>query len=263
VHGDLHSPLGQAGGQRGDPGRRGADLGGEVVGQQQDAQGPPAAGERERIARVYAGYRVDPAKHRAWDAANPGNLAMREEVARAILAEVPGLAGGDGLVLDAGCGSGWWLQRLVAAGVDPARLVGVDLLDERVAAARERVPGARVAAGDIRSLDLPEASCGLVSFLTVLSAMRDEAAMREALGEARRVLAPGGVIAVWEPRVRTRNRHTRHVSLRLLAEAGGAAPRARSITLAPPLARHAGRAYGALARVPLLRSHRLVTLRPR
>jgi SAM-dependent methyltransferase len=218
--------------------------------------------ERERVERVYAAYASDPRKRRAWSSANAGNAAMREEVLRALLELAPQELEGDGMLLDAGCGTGWWMAGLERHGVPAGRLLGVDLLAERALVARERVPGARVIHGDVRSLPLADASCALVMLFTVLSAMRSREDVRAALIEARRVLAPGGSIAIWEPRVPTPNRHTRLIGLSELRGSLGGQLTVRSITLAPPLARRAGRAYATLARVPALRTHRLVIARP-
>ena len=220
-------------------------------------------GERERIERVYAGYREDRRRRRAWSAENAGNAAIREEVLRTLLELAPDVLAGDGAVLDAGCGAGWWLARMAQAGVAPGRLVGVDLLPERVQAARSRVPDARVLAGDVRSdLPLPPGSCSLVMLFTVLSAMGSREDVRGALTQARRVLAAGGAIAIWEPRVWTPNRHTRRIALGELRSVLGGELQVRSLTLLPPLARRmTGRLYEPLARVPALRTHRLVVAR--
>jgi SAM-dependent methyltransferase len=221
-----------------------------------------AGGERERIERVYAGYREDRRRRRAWSAGNAGNAAIREEVLRTLLELAPDALAGEGAVLDAGCGTGWWLARLAREGVVPSRLVGADLLAERVRAAGAQVPGARVFVGDVRSLPLPAGSCRLVLLFTVLSAMGSREDVRTALGEARRVVARGGAIAVWEPRVWTPNPHTRLVGLGELRAVLGGELRARTLTLLPPLARRVERRlYGPLARIPLLRTHRLVVAR--
>jgi SAM-dependent methyltransferase len=218
-------------------------------------------GERERLTGVFARYRADPRRRRAWSADNLGNRAIRDEVAAACL-EV--LARGDpgGRLLDVGCGGGWWLHRLSGAGYEDARLAGVELLDERADIARRRVPGAWIETGDARSLRLPDRSCALVTMFTVLSGLPGSADVQAVLTEACRVLAPGGAIVVWEPRVLSANPDTRLVRRGQLRRALGPSLRVRSITVAPPLARRIGRAYPVLAACPPLRSHRLAVARP-
>ncbi|MGH2944996.1 MAG: class I SAM-dependent methyltransferase, partial [Solirubrobacteraceae bacterium] len=140
-------------------------------------------------------------------------------------------------------------------------LHGVDLLPGRVAAARAAVPGADVRVADVRSLPFDDESFDTIFFFTVLSSLPSARAVQEALREARRVLAPGGRLAVWEPRVPTANRATRLVRRGEMRAAAGRPIADVTLTLTPPLARRLGRAtgrlYEPLARVPLLRTHRL------
>ncbi len=179
-----------------------------------------------------------------------------------MLALAPAPIDGGGLLLDAGCGTGWWLERLLREGVAPERLAGVELLADRVTAASARVPGALITQADLRALPLPDSSCALVTLFTVLSSMGSADDVGAALAEAQRVLAPGGTIAIWEPRWPTLNRHTRLVRLAELRAGLRGALTVRTITLAPPLARRAPRLYAPLARMRPLRSHRLVLAQP-
>jgi SAM-dependent methyltransferase len=207
---------------------------------------------------------VSARRRRAWDIANPGNAAIREELVRAATAAAgPALRGGD--VLDAGCGSGWWLARLAADGVDPARLHGVDRHAPSAGAAARAVPGAQVEVADLRRLPYADGRFAAVFAFTALSSAGDAAATAQAVRESWRVLAPGGVLVVWEPRVPTPlNRSTRLIRPRALRAATGARPAVRSLTVLPPLARRLGpraaRWYPRLARIPLLRTHRLLVL---
>jgi ubiquinone/menaquinone biosynthesis C-methylase UbiE len=198
---------------------------------------------------------------RAWDLSRPGNAAIREELATALLdAATPALHGGRDL-LDAGCGTGWWLERLLLAGAEPRRLHGLERDATRVGAARRRATGVAVVEGDVRALPYPDGRFGAVFLVTVLSSL-DRSDVPAAVREAWRVLAPGGRLVVWEPRVPTPlNRATHLVRLGAIAAVTGVEPRTRSITLAPPVARRLGagapRWYPRLAAVRPLRTHRL------
>jgi SAM-dependent methyltransferase len=193
--------------------------------------------ERDRLRATFARYGRDPRRRQAWASDNPGNVALREELAGAVLAELADHDRG-GTLVDLGCGTGWWLERLADAGYP-------------------------LLVGDARRPPLPDGSCALVTLFTVLSSMAGRAEVAQTLAQARRMVAPGGTVAVWEPRVPTPNPETRLVRARELRAGLGPTARSRSLTLAPPLARRAGRAYPVLARLAPLHSHRLVIARPR
>jgi ubiquinone/menaquinone biosynthesis C-methylase UbiE len=220
------------------------------------------------VKRVYSGYARSRRKRRAWAADNPGNAAIRAELLDHLLRLAgPEIAGTD-TILDAGCGRGWWLRALIDAGVDAGRLHGIDIQPERVKAAREAAPGAEIQVGDARNLRLPDESCAVVLQLTLLSSLGSHRAIREALGEGMRVLAPGGLMLVYEPRVpNPLNRHTLLLRDEDLDAAGIIRREQISLTLVPALARRLGRRtqerYEHLARLPFLRTHRLIAYRSR
>lgn len=98
-------------------------------------------------------------------------------------------------VLDAGCGPGtdtFDLEKLVLPG---GRVVGVDLSDDMIAAARRRAvalgSGVELVVSDICSLDLPDEVFDLARCVLVLLHVRDPIA---ALSEMVRVLRPGGQV---------------------------------------------------------------------
>src|SRR5262245_44006100 len=224
------------------------------------------AAERGRLARIYSRYAASARKRRAWAGDNPGNAAIRAE----LLSRIEELAAreleGAGEILDLGCGTGWCLRALADAGVTPARLFGLDLLPERVAAAEANVLGARVVVGNARRLPFEDGRFSLVLMLTLISSLGSVLAVREALGEARRTLAPGGLLLCYEPRfANPLNRETRLIRDRDLA-AGGVEPRPQiTLPVIPWLARRLGgktkRRYERLARVGVLRTHRLIVYR--
>jgi ubiquinone/menaquinone biosynthesis C-methylase UbiE len=219
-----------------------------------------------RTEEVYSRYSRDPRKQRAWAAGNPGNVAIRDELLAAVLELGNPQLRGAGDILDVGCGTGWLLRALADAGVAPARLHGVDAQESRVQAAREALPGATIEVGDARRLAFDESSCELVTMMTLLSSLPSREGIRAALAEGRRILAPGGLLLVYEPRVPNPfNRNTlllRNADL----EAAGITPHSQiSLTVLPPLARRLrlGRRshYARLAKLPPLRTHRLVSHR--
>jgi ubiquinone/menaquinone biosynthesis C-methylase UbiE len=221
---------------------------------------------RGAVNRVYSQYARSRRKQRAWAADNPGNAAIRGELLDHLLQLAGPAFEGTGAILDAGCGRGWWLRALIEAGVEPGRLHGIDIQPERVTAARETAPGAEVQVGDARNLRVPDESFAVVLQLTLLSSLGSHRAIREALGEGMRVLAPGGMLLVYEPRVpNPLNRHTLLLRDDDL-DAVGLTPRQQlSLTLVPALARRLGRRtddrYQRLARLPFLRTHRLIAYR--
>jgi ubiquinone/menaquinone biosynthesis C-methylase UbiE len=218
--------------------------------------------EAERVRSVYEGYGSSARRGRAWSAENPGNRLIRDEIVTAVRDAAPELARPPGDILDIGCGSGWWLRELAGSGIDPWRLYGLDLLEARVQAAGRSLPGAHVRQGDARALPWPDARFWLVTLFLVLSSEDSAESQTRSLKEARRVLAPGGHLFVWEPRLpNPRNRATRSVRRRMIRGALGRNAHARPVTVFPPLSRLAIRSrgtYEAFRRCRILCTHRLV-----
>lgn len=223
--------------------------------------------EVDRVARVYRRYREDPGRRRAWSSVNAGNRMIRAELARTALTAATREIHRARAILDVGCGTGWWLERLAAEPAVSAKLYGVDILEERIVSARARVPAAELAVADARGLPLPDGCVDVVTLFTVLSSLAGGADAARALAEARRVLAPDGVALVWEPRVANpANRATHLVSPALVRRAFcPLSVQIVTLTLLPPLARRLGRfadqAYPWLVRLPALRTHRLFVVR--
>ena len=221
--------------------------------------------ERARVASTFGRYRRSRRKQRAWAAGRPGNVAIRDEAA----GRIDALAGTElsrGDVLDMGCGSGWWLERLASAGVQPERLHGVDVLPDRVRSAAERVPQATLQVADVRRLPFTDGRFSVVSMLLVLSSLADRAAIEAALHEALRVRSVNGVIVIWEPRISNPlNRSANRVPEKLVAEVLGPPSARTTLTLLPPLARQLRRReqYTRFAKHAVLHTHRLTLHRAR
>jgi ubiquinone/menaquinone biosynthesis C-methylase UbiE len=212
------------------------------------------------VQDTYRGYRASARKRRSWAADNPGNRAIRAELLAGVVELAAERLDGCGAILDIGCGGGWLLEQLGRRGVEPQRLHGVDLIASRAQAARRRLPEADIRLADARKLPYPDAEFELITLLTCLSSMPDRHAVRRALAEADRVLAPGGLLLAYEPRLANPfNRATVAVPRRLLRETLSRERESRSLTGLPPLARRLGSAtpylYPTLARA--LPTHRL------
>lgn len=217
-----------------------------------------------RATQAYAHPRRG--RRRAWASDNPGNAAARRELLAAIRDVAADRLARDAPLLDCGCGTGWLLSALAEAGVAPDRLHGVDVDPARVESARARVPGATVAVADMTRLPYGDGLFDAVFFVVSLSSMGSREAAHAALKEGRRVLAPGGALIVYEPRLpNPLNRATVLIGNRDLAAAGVEPTDRRGLTLLPALGRRLGRttnwSYPLLLRLPPLRSHRLAVHR--
>ncbi len=134
------------------------------------------------------------AGYAAWAATydGPGNRTVRAEEP-AVHAELDRLGAGEGrTALDAGCGTGRHTAALVARGFST---LGIDGSPEMLAVARERVPAACFAEGDLRALPAPDASADVVVCALAISHLPDLGAVAE-LG---RVLRPGGTLVLSNP----------------------------------------------------------------
>ena len=166
--------------------------------------------------------------------------------------------------MEVGCGSGGNLLELIRLGFRPSKLVGNELLEDRLVQARERLPAAvTLLCGDAAALDLPDES-----FDVVLQSMVFTSILADAFQErlARRMWAlvrPGGGVLwydfVWD---NPRNPDVRGVPLKRVRRLFPDGEVHRwSVTLAPPIGRRLCRIVPALYPVvnafPFLRTHLL------
>ncbi len=170
-------------------------------------------------------------------------------------------------LLEVGCGSGGNLLEMLGLGFAPQHLSGIELLAERFAQARERLPPAvTLLQGDALAAGIESESQDFVLQSTVFSSLLDDA-FQQALADAMwRWVKPGGAV-IWYDFAfdNPRNPDVRGVPLarvrQLFADAD---MQVRRVTLAPPLARPLCRWHPALYTLfnalPLLRTHRLVWL---
>lgn len=95
-------------------------------------------------------------------------------------------------VLDAGCGTGVYLQRFARLGLVP---VGLEPAEGMIAAARRDNPGVRIEHGVITDLPFADASFDAVTAIEVLRYLH-RADIQTAYAELLRVLKPGGLLFV-------------------------------------------------------------------
>lgn len=223
--------------------------------------------EEQRIRSVYAA-RTDAARY-SWF--SRGQQLMLHGAARALL-DALGRAGVSRLdetrVLEVGCGSGHWLRELVQWGVRPDHLVGIDLIDERLSAARARcAPHVQLAAASAAALPFADGAFDIVLQSTVLTSVLDASIRARIAAEMMRVLRPGGLVLWYDFLVdNPRNRDVRGVDRRELSRLfPDCELDVRRVTLAPPIARFlAPRMWtlaATLSAIPFLCTHYAGTLR--
>lgn len=220
--------------------------------------------ELDAIAARYA-RRADRGEGDRYSLLRPEVWQMWQERQRELLkllARRPG-SPADWRATEVGCGAGGNLLDLLRLGLRPAHLTGIELLPERLTAARAALPeGVRLLAGDAAAADLAPASQDLVLQSTVFSSILDDALQQRVADAMWAWLKPGGAVVWYDFTVdNPRNPDVRGVPLQRVRELFPQGQlTARRVTLAPPLARAFPAAYGLLNLVPWLRTHRLVLI---
>lgn len=218
----------------------------EVQAQTQPQLRPSVDAELDRIRAAYAARanRARPA-HR-YGLFDDAALLHTHSVERSLLALLKRRGFhqlNEARVLDVGCGSGMQLRRCIEYGGRPERLTGIDLLPNRIEAARALHPGITWLVGSAHELPFAPASFDVVLCSTVLSSVLDAALRRQIAAEMLRVVTPSGVIVIHDfVYANPRNPQVRGVPLRELRQlfAGpgtGNVLRARRVVLAPPISR--------------------------
>ncbi|CAN7404258.1 MULTISPECIES: class I SAM-dependent methyltransferase [unclassified Variovorax] len=165
-------------------------------------------------------------------------------------------------LVEVGSGDGGNLLELLRMGCAPDRLSGIELLPERHAAARARLPAAvRLSSGDAAVASIEPASCDVVFVSTVFSSLLDDAFQQRLADAMWRWVKPGGGVLWYDFTVdNPRNADVRGVPLkRVRALFPQGQVHVQRITLAPPIARRVTAVHPSLYTlfntIPLLRTH--------
>lgn len=162
-------------------------------------------------------------------------------------------------ILEIGCGTGGNLLNFLSLGATPTRLIGNDLVAHRIDEARLRLPSSvRLYCCDASALDIDPASFDLILQSVCFSSILDDNVLNAVAARAWSLLRPGGALLSYDFTVNNpRNRNVRGISvarLRNLFPDGSIT--ARSVTLAPPIARAVSSSfYPFLSAFPFLRTH--------
>jgi ubiquinone/menaquinone biosynthesis C-methylase UbiE len=224
--------------------------------------------EAERITAEYA-RREREIPGALYEPTNPAQFFIRQTAERALVemltrSEVLPLE--DKRILEVGCGSGQWLVDFETYGAAQDRLAGLDLLEDRLARARARLPGADIRQGDAEHLPWDDGTFDVVLQSMMFSSILDREVRERAAAEMARVLAPTGVIVWYDFFVSSpRKPGVRGVGRREVSSLfPGFRVTWRRVTLAPPLVRvlvpRARPLASLLQGVRLLDTHAMATL---
>lgn len=164
---------------------------------------------------------------------------LKQQIAR-LLARKNAIPFAKCRILDVGCGDGRWLRAFVELGAEPRNLAGIDLLPERISAAKESSPRQIcLRCGDASRLPFGDGSFDILASLTVFSSILDRGIRESIAAEMMRVLQPDGFILWYDFFVsHPLNRDVRGISS---SEIKKLFPRTRinlaRVTLAPPISR--------------------------
>ena len=128
---------------------------------------------------------------RSWERTNAGCRSQCNIPAESLVRRV----GASGCILDIGCGDGRGIAACRAVGhTGPA--IGVDWSVRAVEAIRDTCPWSRVYHGDCRHLPLADSSVDAAMLVAVLTCFVDSADIEAVIGEALRVIRPGGILCI-------------------------------------------------------------------
>ncbi len=224
--------------------------------------------EKERILEEYQrrAREIDQNLYAPWNPAEEFMRAGRRRWAQRLLRSQQCFPEPSDSIVEIGYGNLGWLGEMLAWGVSPENLHGIELDPQRAAQARRTLPNSDLQIGDARQLPWPSNRFALAIASTVWTSVLDAEARHAMASEVARVLRPGGALLWYDFRLNNpKNPHVRGIGRREIRKLF---PTLRgpiqALTLAPPLARRllpgAHWLATTLETIPLLRSHLLAVL---
>lgn len=98
-------------------------------------------------------------------------------------------------VLDAGCGTGWHMKRMMEHGFDVS---GVDSSDRQCANAKKNTASSNISVNSVLSLPFENKSFDIVYTINTLHHLKDLEQQKAAMLEIERVLKPNGMLFIHE-----------------------------------------------------------------
>jgi len=221
---------------------------------------------KERYKRRYNSVRED-----KYTLTNPHILMLAQERERKLvrLLKKAGLLPlKDKKILEIGCGIGSNLLDFIRYGAIPGNILGNDLLENRIAVTRERLPGGvRLICGEASELEVDDDSFDITMQFTVFTSILDDRLQNKIAEKMWRATKPGGYI-IWYDFVlpNPRNPDVRAVPLKRVKKLF---PQgifmSKKTTLLPPIAewvtKRAYFPYGLANAFPFLRMHVLCLIK--
>ncbi len=170
-------------------------------------------------------------------------------------------------VFEAGCSTGYNLRQMVQWGGSPPNMAGIDIDPVAIEYCAAHSPNIRWHAGSAAAIPEGDGSFDLTLAFTLFSSVADANVASTIAAELFRITRPGGRVVIYD--MRRRNPSNPDVHPIVTDVVRGWFPGCRiqrtPITLAPPLARLAGRyapwLYGPLASIRPLRTHTMFVVR--
>ena len=200
-----------------------------------------ATDEVRRIKEAYA-RRDSVGKSRLYSYFNPASLFLSQQRDRAII-DTLSKSGFENLeerkILDVGCGTGGVLRDFVKYGAKPENCYGIDLLPDRIDAARSSSPNISFSCGNAETLPYESRCFDIIICFTLFTSILDRAMKQKIAREILRVLKSGGIVLWYDYHMNNpRNPDVRGVIKKEIFELfSGCEILLTRTTLAPPLTR--------------------------